>query len=154
MSLTTTDLSTVTQRMASELPYPPRFRRSGRTARLLGTVDGVELWMLCWLPGQGTGLHDHGGRRTPVPAAFTVVSGALTEFTVAPGEFPTLDRRTFRAGQTTTVGIRDIHAVINRGNVPAVSVHAYAPRLSMMRSYLFDETGLWLASITRAGDDW
>jgi hypothetical protein len=42
----------------------------------------------------------------------------------------------------------------NTGEEPAVSVHVYAPRLTMMRRYLFDETGLWLASLQRAGEDW
>jgi hypothetical protein len=37
-----------------------------------------EAWLLSWLPGQRTGLHDHGGSA----GAFTVVTGTLTETTV------------------------------------------------------------------------
>src|SRR5215469_10860559 len=37
--------------------------------------DRVDIWLLSWLPGQGTDLHDHG----PSAAAFTVVRGLLSE---------------------------------------------------------------------------
>src|SRR5258707_12756842 len=35
----------------------------------------VDVWLISWLPTQGTQLHDHGGSA----GAFTVVEGALTE---------------------------------------------------------------------------
>lgn len=35
----------------------------------------VDVWLLSWLPGHTTELHDHGDSA----AAFTVVRGALTE---------------------------------------------------------------------------
>src|SRR4051812_18497316 len=35
----------------------------------------AEVWLLSWVPGQGTALHDHG----PSAGAFAVAQGALTE---------------------------------------------------------------------------
>ena len=37
--------------------------------------DQYEVWLISWLPGQGTGFHDHGGSA----GAFTVVWGTLEE---------------------------------------------------------------------------
>ena len=42
-------------------------------AAALAAVD--SRWLLSWLPGQGTGLHDHGGSA----GAFAVVRGTLHE---------------------------------------------------------------------------
>jgi len=37
--------------------------------------DQYEIWLISWLPGQGTGFHDHGGSA----GAFSVVWGTLEE---------------------------------------------------------------------------
>lgn len=109
---------------------------------------------MAWLPGQGTELHDHGGEHRPSEAGFTVVSGRLREYAVVPGLFPGLSSREVTAGESVAVSPRTVHAVRNDGAEPAVSVHVYAPRLELMRAYLFDETGLSLGAIRRAGADW
>ena len=116
--------------------------------------DDGEVWLLTWLPGQGTDLHDHGGRFRPSPAAFAVARGGLAHYTVRPGEIPRLDRAVVGEGEAAPVDTTTVHAVVNEGDVPAVSVHVYAPRLSVMRRYLFDESGLWLSSMVRAGGAW
>src|SRR5579875_1446030 len=41
----------------------------------LHSADDLDVWLLSWLPGHATDLHDHGGSS----AAFTVVQGALRE---------------------------------------------------------------------------
>src|SRR3954447_27009918 len=38
-------------------------------------LAGAQVWLLSWLPGQGTDLHDHG----PSAGAFAVARGMLTE---------------------------------------------------------------------------
>jgi hypothetical protein len=43
----------------------------------------VDVWLISWLPTQGTALHDHGGSS----GAFTVIDGELTE-TVVGGRGP------------------------------------------------------------------
>ena len=42
---------------------------------LAGDLAGAQVWLLTWLPGQGTPLHDHGGSA----GAFAVVRGTLHE---------------------------------------------------------------------------
>lgn len=102
--------------------------------QLYGSAD-LDIWLLSWLPGQTTELHDHGGSS----AAFTVVSGRLREVR--------LDRRghrivkTRRAGATTVVPPRIIHDVNGAGSGPAVSIHAYSPPLRTMNFYEVDANG-------------
>jgi hypothetical protein len=59
-------------------PVAPRFNPADRWYHRLAVADDHEVWLLTWLPGQGTELHDHGGSA----GAFHVVSGTLTEDTV------------------------------------------------------------------------
>lgn len=138
----------------ASLSWKPRFAAGSRTARRVVSAADHEVWLMAWLPGQGTELHDHGGSHRPAEAGFTVVSGRLREYTVVPGFFPGLSSRAVAAGESAAVSPRTVHAVRNDGDEPAVSVHVYAPRLEMMRSYWFDETGLSLGSVRRAGADW
>ncbi|THV40954.1 cysteine dioxygenase [Glycomyces buryatensis] len=139
---------------AEHLTLRPRFTGAGRWARRVLSGPDHEAWLLAWLPGQGTELHDHGGTRTPAAAALTVVSGSLTEYQVVPGDFPGLRRKEFETGEVSTVDDRTVHAMRNESDRPAVSLHVYSPGLEAMRAYQFDETGLAPVRIMRAGEDW
>src|SRR3712207_4335402 len=44
-------------------------------------LAAAEVWLLSWLPGQGTALHDHGSSA----GAFAVAQGVLSERVVAAG---------------------------------------------------------------------
>lgn len=113
-----------------------------------------EVWLISWLPGQGTGLHDHG----EALGAFLVVEGALTESTVRPasrvGGTVRVTRREFAASQVRGFGYEHIHDVANLGTVPAVSLHAYSPELTAMTQYVLDDHRLRVVSSERAGVDW
>ena len=117
-------------------------------------VDGiaVEAWLLSWLPGQRTGLHDHGGSA----GAFAVVRGALREDTVQTpaGAPPRLHHQTFQTGQRRPFGPRHLHEVVNDGDVPAVSIHVYAPRLARMTRYQWTANGPEIVAVENAGTDW
>src|SRR5258708_2077755 len=52
-----------------------RFDGATRFTRLLHADERVDVWLSTWLPGQATGLHDHGGSA----ASIAVVSGVLAE---------------------------------------------------------------------------
>ncbi|MEU6248122.1 cysteine dioxygenase family protein [Glycomyces sp. NPDC047010] len=139
---------------AANLTLSPRFTKASRWARRVLAGPDHEAWLLAWLPGQGTDLHDHGGVARPAAAAVAVVSGNLTEFTVKPGDFPGLHRQSLTAGDVTAVDDRTVHAMRNDSAAPAVSLHVYSPGLQAMRTYLLDETGLAPSRIKRAGEDW
>ncbi|MEO6703034.1 MAG: cysteine dioxygenase family protein, partial [Jatrophihabitantaceae bacterium] len=94
----------------------------------------VDIWLISWLPTQGTQLHDHGGSA----GAFTVLAGELTEAIYRPGSL-------VDAVRTTTDGVgfgaHYVHDVRNLSGEPAVSVHAYSPPLTTMNFYDLDSDG-------------
>ena len=102
-----------------------RFDRGSRYWHRLASLPGADLWLLTWLPDQQTDLHDHGD----ATAAFTVVSGSLTEVRVADGRRV---HRTLTRGQVSWVPAGAVHDVGNWGSSPAISVHAYSPALTEM----------------------
>jgi hypothetical protein len=110
----------------------------------------IDIWLISWLPTQGTQLHDHGGSS----GAFTVLSGTLTESVpcgYADGRVQIRDDER-AAGAAVTFGKHYIHDVHNAGSEAAISVHAYSPPLSAMTFY--DVCGGDLVAVeTLATDD-
>jgi quercetin dioxygenase-like cupin family protein len=89
----------------------------------------VDVWLISWLPTQGTQLHDHGGSS----GSFTVLSGALTEAVVTGGHHLVDHER--GAGESVGFGAHYVHDVRNLSDAAAVSVHAYSPPLTTMTYY-------------------
>ncbi|NKY39450.1 cysteine dioxygenase [Cellulomonas septica] len=104
-----------------------RFQQSGRWWTRLDAPAGVDVWLLTWLPAQGTELHDHGRSS----AAFTVTAGTLTELRPDDDDGTPVPQG-FATGRTQTVEPGDLHDVVNAGTEPAVSIHAYSPPLTRM----------------------
>lgn len=131
-----------------------------RWYRLLHADHDHEVWLLSWLPGQGTGLHDHGGSS----GVFTVVSGELHErsLIVTPLRRAGARERVLRPGTTRVFGPTYVHEVTNMGTEPAVSVHVYAPRLTAMTMYDADHDvlsrpgtdPLQRLRVERSGEHW
>ncbi|UQA95102.1 cysteine dioxygenase [Streptomyces halobius] len=94
------------------------------SARAGETPIGYEVWLLSWVPGQGTGRHDHG----PSSGLLTVLEGELTEHT-ADGP------RTLRAGSEQVFAPGYVHEIVNDALTPAVSLHIYFPGLTEMPIY-------------------
>ncbi|MEE1799188.1 cysteine dioxygenase family protein [Streptomyces sp. NPDC101062] len=98
-----------------------QYDATSRWYHRLRTGPGYEVWLLSWVPGQGSGSHDH-GRSSGV---LTVLDGELTERsqsgsrTLAPGA-----QRVFAPGY--------VHEVVNAAIEPAVSLHIYYPGLTEM----------------------
>lgn len=130
----------------------PRFDPARRWYHRLLDEPGLEAWLLTWLPGQQTDLHDHGGSA----GAFVVVSGTLTERTAqaAPGGAAAFTDRALTAGAGRQFGEHHVHQIRNAGPVPAVSVHVYGPELSTMTRYRLERGRLVVAAVDRAGAQW
>jgi mannose-6-phosphate isomerase-like protein (cupin superfamily) len=82
---------------------------------------GYEVWLLTWVPGQGSGLHDH-GRSSGV---MTVLEGALTERSAS-------GTRALEVGAERVFAPGYAHEVANDALEPAVSLHVYFPGLTDM----------------------
>ncbi|MEV6649449.1 cysteine dioxygenase family protein [Streptomyces sp. NPDC051219] len=94
---------------------------SSRWYHRLRTGPGYEVWLLSWVPGQGSGLHDH-GRSAGV---LTVLDGELTERTER-------GQRSLDAGAQRVFAPGYVHEVVNDSLEPAVSLHVYYPGLTEM----------------------
>ena len=132
----------VRKRAAEPREWMSRVRLSPdeRWYERLHADDQYEVWLISWLPGQGTGFHDHGGSA----GAFGAVWGTLEEHQAgtkarAVGRLHPVTARPVSAGQVHAFGPEYIHDVRNTSEAVAVSVHAYSPPLKEMTRY--DLTG-------------
>jgi predicted metal-dependent enzyme (double-stranded beta helix superfamily) len=117
--------------------WAPRVRmpETDRWWTRLSADDDLDVWLLTWLPGQSTELHDHGSSA----AAFTVVQGVLEEVrATVPGRHTTLTRGLGATARIASGAIHDVRAVAGR---PAVSIHAYSPPLRSMNYWAPGEDG-------------
>jgi predicted metal-dependent enzyme (double-stranded beta helix superfamily) len=96
----------------------------------------VDVWLLSWLPGHATDLHDHGASA----AAFTVLQGRLDEARLARSQRQLVRARV--AGTTSWVAPHVLHDVRAAGTGAAVSIHAYSPPLTEMTFWAKDGSGL------------
>ncbi|MCK7625018.1 cysteine dioxygenase family protein [Streptomyces sp. RS10V-4] len=108
-----------TTRWYHRLRTVPGSTGPGRAAQV---PVGYEVWLLSWLPGQGSGRHDHG----PSSGVLTVLEGELTEH--GPGGTRALPA----GGRERVFAPGYVHEVVNDALVPAVSLHVYFPGLTEM----------------------
>jgi predicted metal-dependent enzyme (double-stranded beta helix superfamily) len=134
----------------AEWPVPLQFDPTERWYARVAAAADHEAWLLTWLPGQATDLHDHGG----VGGAFHVVSGELTEQTVRRPPSAGLAAKVYRAGSTRPFDARHVHRVANNGILPAVSLHVYSPAIASMTRYRVEDGELRVSVVERAGADW
>ena len=113
--------------------WPGMDRPTRRIWDVMVASDTFEAWVIGWPPGDAIELHDHGGSS----GAIVVASGELTETTVTERADGLADTETgvLRAGMSTTFAAPHVHDMVNLGAVPAISVHAYSPRLTEMTHY-------------------
>jgi hypothetical protein len=143
----------IAQRYAAapeQWPVAPRFTPAHRWYHRLAEATDHEVWLLTWLPGQSTDLHDHGGSA----GAFHVFAGTLTEDVVADGPVPRITARELGEGAGRRFGSRHIHRITNRSTRPAVSIHVYGPALTTMTRYRVRPDGLDVLAVERAGVQW
>ncbi|MEV7865914.1 cysteine dioxygenase family protein [Streptomyces sp. NPDC088124] len=98
-----------------------RYDATSRWYHRLRTGPGYEVWLLSWVPGQGSGSHDH-GRSSGV---LTVLDGELTERSES-------GSRTLTPGAQRVFAPGYVHEVVNAAIEPAVSLHIYYPGLTEM----------------------
>lgn len=98
--------------------------------------ERLDIWLISWVPGHATELHDHGDSL----GALTVLSGSLDEFH---WDGRQLSRRRLDAGDQAAFSRGWVHDVVwapsapeqGTTRVPTLSVHAYSPPLVEMSYY-------------------
>ncbi|MGW8887882.1 cysteine dioxygenase [Streptomyces sp. NPDC055749] len=98
-----------------------QYDTASRWYHRLRTGPGYEVWLLSWVPGQGSGRHDHGLSS----GVLTVLDGELTEHT-------NRGARPLNAGAQRVFAPGYVHEVVNDSLEPAVSLHVYFPGLTDM----------------------
>ncbi|MFI9203286.1 cysteine dioxygenase [Streptomyces sp. NPDC053048] len=98
-----------------------RYDALSRWYHRLRTGPGYEVWLLSWVPGQGSGPHDHG----PSSGVMTVLRGELSERSGG-------THRVLGAGAQRVFAPGYAHEVVNDSLEPAVSLHVYYPGLTEM----------------------
>ncbi len=95
----------------------------------------VDVWLLCWTPGNDTGWHDH----DISAGAVAVVRGTLIEHNLAVGAASLATD--VAAGQVFGFGPDRIHRLTGKDPC-SVSIHAYSPPLWRMGQYAVGSTGV------------
>lgn len=106
--------------------------------------EGVDVWVISWQTFQSTDLHSHGD----ATAAFAAVQGTITEIRV--DDLGRLMPRKFSPGVVQVVRPGEIHDVRNEVVEPAVTIHAYSPRLTEMYYYNWHNRTVTLDRIERS----
>jgi Cysteine dioxygenase type I len=107
-------------------------------ARLHGD-DELDVWLISWVPGRSTRLHDHAGSL----GALTLLSGSLSEYR---WDGAKLRYRRLEAGDQLGFPLGWVHDVAwappsAEFTGPTLSVHAYSPPLTAMSYYTVTARG-------------
>ena len=107
-----------------------------RRYRLLYEDDRTDIWVLCWMPGQSTGFHDH----DISDVGIAIARGMVVERQL---RLPTgATALELRPGSTRQGPAGYIHSVAHGEGAPAVSIHCYSPPLMKVGQYRVDADGV------------
>jgi hypothetical protein len=107
-----------------------------RRYRLLFEDARTDIWVLCWMPGQSTGFHDH----DTSDVGIAIAQGMVVERQLQlPAGATALE---LRLGATRQGPAGYIHSVAHGEGMPAVSIHCYSPPLMKVGQYRVDEDGV------------
>lgn len=144
-NLSTDQLAVLVQQIASTpaLWEPLQIRDTTRRRyRLLYEDDRIDVWVLSWMPGQGTGFHDH----DLSGVALICAQGMVVERQM---QLPSgATRIEMEVGLTREGGPGYIHSVAYGHGDPAISIHAYSPPLMRVGQFSVDEEGIMYRRIT------
>lgn len=107
-----------------------------RRYRLLYEDHRIDIWVLSWMPGQGTGFHDH----DESGVGLTVAQGMVVERQML---LPVGATRLELVPGTARQGPAGyIHSAAWGSGDPAVSIHAYSPPLVRVGQYRVGPDGI------------
>lgn len=106
-----------------------------RRYELVYEDERMDAWVLSWMPGQGTGFHDHFISSVGV----CVADGSVREDQMVYGS-PAIERE-LTVGMSRRGDPSYIHRVQYLAGEPAVTIHVYSPRLDWVGQYRVDEDG-------------
>ena len=112
-----------------------------RRYRLLYEDDRIDVWVLSWMGGQGTGFHDHDQSGVGLACA----QGEVVERQMLLPNGATSMHMSAGVSRQGPPGY--IHSVAHVEGHPAVTIHAYSPPLVRVGQYRVDDEGVLRRSI-------
>jgi predicted metal-dependent enzyme (double-stranded beta helix superfamily) len=97
--------------------------------------EHVDIWLICWSPGNDTGWHDH----DVSSGAVRVIRGALMESNLRIGGAPA--QTVVAEGRSLRFGPDHIHRLTGEAE-QTISLHAYSPPLWRLGQYTIDDAGV------------
>ncbi|MDH5230495.1 MAG: cysteine dioxygenase family protein [Gammaproteobacteria bacterium] len=90
--------------------------------------DDIDLFLVCWLPGQRSEIHDHDSF-----CAMRVIAGRAVEkqYDINFGRLQQRRTRILHTGEIVVLEKGDIHKVINAFGTPLVTLHVYEKQMNM-----------------------
>jgi predicted metal-dependent enzyme (double-stranded beta helix superfamily) len=118
-----------------------RFREGDEYNReLVHAAPGYEIWLLSWLPGQITPIHDHGGALTVT----TVLSGTVLEEQFERIERSRSERRSEDNERTRELEVRPTRAALREigdiDPIDPVRIHRVRPMCKALTLHLYVPT--------------
>lgn len=110
--------------------------RQRRRYALVFEDERMDAWVLSWMPGHGTGFHDH----YVSSVGLCVAQGSVREDQMRYG-MDHLERR-LTAGDSRRGDATYIHRVQHLEGEPAVTIHVYSPRLEWVGQYRLGDDGI------------
>lgn len=107
-----------------------------RRYELIHEDESLDAWVLSWMPGQGTGFHDHYISGVGLCCA----AGGVREDLMVYGQ--SHSELHLRPGDSRQGGPGYIHRVRHELGEPAVTIHVYSPRLDWVGQYRLGEDSL------------
>jgi quercetin dioxygenase-like cupin family protein len=107
-----------------------------RRYELIYEDERMDAWVLSWMPGQGTGFHDH----YISGVGIAVAAGRVREDLMVYGDEHLALH--LRAGDSRQGGPGYIHRVAHESGEPAVTIHVYSPRLDWVGQYRLGDEGI------------
>jgi quercetin dioxygenase-like cupin family protein len=104
----------------------------------------LSTWLIHWGESADTGFHDH----DLSAGAVRVIRGRVRDDRLGLGG--QARTREYGPGESFTIGASDIHRVLQVGDEPALTVHAYSPPLVRMGAYMVEPDG----TLTRHSMSW
>jgi predicted metal-dependent enzyme (double-stranded beta helix superfamily) len=95
----------------------------------------VDIWLICWCPGNDTGWHDH----DVSSGAVRVVRGTLLESNLRIGGVHA--QTVVAEGSSFSFGPDHIHRLAGEAE-QTISLHAYSPPLWRLGQYTIDDSGV------------
>ncbi len=111
------------------------------TWRLLRLTEHYEAWVIAWLSGQRTTIHNHGKSAV----GFKVLSGVATELTFersAGGFLYPVSSARYEAGSVASGHDDLVHQVCNleAPGTPLIGIHLYSPPLQDATTFTLSDT--------------